>query len=196
VTGGARSAAVTGGATSAAVTTRRQRLPKLVRGLLFRCHHAVVGGERLMASGMPKLSIPHRGAQLVLGERVKFGKQVKFYLDSSDARIEIGSHSGINRRSEICVKSSVHIGEGCAIGWDVCITDNNYHEFEGSVAVAPVHIGDKVWIGSRALIMKGVTIGSGAVIGAGAVVTSDVPERTLVAGPQAKVIREDVSWKL
>jgi acetyltransferase-like isoleucine patch superfamily enzyme len=181
---------------SVAVTNRRERLPKLARGLLFRRHRAVVGGQRLMVSTVPKLSIPHRGAQIVLGERVRLGKHVKFYLDSSDARIEIGSFSGINRRTEICVRSSVHIGEGCAIGWDVCITDSNYHEFEGADVVAPVYIGDKVWIGSRALIMKGVTIGSGAVIGAGAVITSDVPERTLVAGPQAKVIRENVSWKI
>lgn len=173
---------------------RRERLPTLARGLLFRRHRAVVGGERLMVYGPLKLSIPHRGAQIVLGERIKLRAHVAFYLDSGDARIEIGSFSGVNRRTEICAKSSVHIGECCAIGWDVCITDNDFHEFEGSDSVSPVHIADKVWIGSRALILKGVTIGSGAVIGAGAVVTSDVPERALVGGPQAKVIRHNVSW--
>jgi acetyltransferase-like isoleucine patch superfamily enzyme len=59
---------------------------------------------------------------------------------------------------------------------------------------APVHIGSHVWIGARALILKGVRIGDGAVVAAGSVVTRDVPSRALVAGNPAQVIREDVSW--
>jgi acetyltransferase-like isoleucine patch superfamily enzyme len=173
-----------------------ERIPKLVRGLLFRRHRAVVGAERLMLSGRIKLSQRERGGQIVLGERIKVGKHVKLYLDSRDARIEIGSYSGINRRTEICSQDSVHIGERCAIGWDVCITDTDYHEFEGTRRTEPVHIGDGVWIGSRALILKGVTIGDGAVIGAGTVVSHDVPARGLVAGAHPKLIRENVSWSI
>jgi acetyltransferase-like isoleucine patch superfamily enzyme len=56
-------------------------------------------------------------------------------------------------------------------------------------------IGENVWIGYRAMILKGVTIGNGAVVAAGAIVTKDVPERSLVAGVPAKVIRENVEWK-
>jgi acetyltransferase-like isoleucine patch superfamily enzyme len=178
------------------VSGRLERIPKLSRGLLFRRHRAVVGAERLMLSGRIKLSQQHRGGQLVFGERVKIGQHVTFYLDSPEARIEIGSYSGINRRTEICSKASVHIGERCAIGWDVCITDTDYHEFEGIRSSKPVHIGDDVWIGSRAMILKGVTIGDGAVIGAGAVVAKDVPARALLAGAQSKLIRENVSWKI
>jgi len=44
-------------------------------------------------------------------------------------------------------------------------------------------------IGSGAVIMCGVTIGEGAMIGAGAVVTRDVPDRGLVAGVPARLIR-------
>ena len=43
-------------------------------------------------------------------------------------------------------------------------------------------------IGSNATILCGVTIGSGALIAAGAVVTSDVPEKAIVAGVPAKVV--------
>lgn len=55
---------------------------------------------------------------------------------------------------------------------------------------APIVIEENVWIGTRAIILKGVHIGSGAVVGAGAVVTHDVPSAALVAGVPAKVIRE------
>jgi acetyltransferase-like isoleucine patch superfamily enzyme len=169
----------------------------LARGLLLRRRPGVAGGERLMAFGPGiKVSRPHRGAQLFFGERVMVGEHVKFYLDSPEARIEVGAYSGINRRAEICAKTMVRIGEGCAIGWDVCITDSDYHEFENSDRVSPITIGDNVWIGARAMVLKGVTIGDGAVIAAGAVITRDVPERTLVAGPRAEVVRHDVSWVL
>jgi acetyltransferase-like isoleucine patch superfamily enzyme len=54
---------------------------------------------------------------------------------------------------------------------------------------AEVIIGNDVWIGANAVILKGVTIGDGAVVGAGAVVTSDVPPGAVVAGNPAKVIK-------
>ncbi len=51
-------------------------------------------------------------------------------------------------------------------------------------------IGNDVWIGNRAILLKGITIGDGAVIGAGAVVTKDVPPYTVVGGCPARIIRQ------
>ena len=174
-----------------------KRLPKLGLGLLFRRRlRTVTGGERLLVHGRIRVSSPHGGGRIVLGERVKLGRRMGLFLDSPEARIEIGSFTGINRRSEICAMTAVRIGARCAIGWDVCITDTDYHEFEGMKRSAPVEIGDDVWIGSRATILKGVTVGSGAVIGAGAVITRDVPAGALVTAAPSGVVRENVSWSV
>jgi acetyltransferase-like isoleucine patch superfamily enzyme len=62
------------------------------------------------------------------------------------------------------------------------------------VRVAPVDIGDDVWIGRGALVLPGVTIGDGAVVAAGAVVTKDVPAGSVVAGVPAKVVGRADSW--
>ena len=51
-----------------------------------------------------------------------------------------------------------------------------------------VVIGDRVWIGYRAIILPGVTIGEGAVVGAGAVVAKDVEAFSIVVGNPARVI--------
>ena len=58
------------------------------------------------------------------------------------------------------------------------------------VPCAPVVIGNRVWIGCNALVLKGVRIGDGAVVAAGTVVTRDVPANSLVGGNPARVIRE------
>ena len=52
-----------------------------------------------------------------------------------------------------------------------------------------VSIGNDVWIGARAIILRGVRIGDGAVIGAGAVVTKDVEPYAVVGGNPAKIIK-------
>ncbi len=95
-----------------------------------------------------------------------------------------------------CVKK-VTIGKGCAIAREVLIRDTDAHQLEGQghEVAAEIRIGDHVWIGTRAMILKGVTIGDGAVIAAGAVVTKDVPARCIAAGVPAKVIREGVEWQ-
>jgi maltose O-acetyltransferase len=51
-----------------------------------------------------------------------------------------------------------------------------------------VVIGDRAWIGYRAIIFPGIKIGEGAVVGAGAVVTKDVAPFTIVAGNPARPI--------
>lgn len=96
----------------------------------------------------------------------------------------------------ICAAVSIRIGEGTFIGADAMIFDNDFHSPEGEFrwgAVAldnpkPIVIGRGVFIGARALVLKGVTIGDRAVIGAGAVVTKDVPPRHTAVGNPARIL--------
>jgi acetyltransferase-like isoleucine patch superfamily enzyme len=46
----------------------------------------------------------------------------------------------------------------------------------------------------NATILKGVKIGNKAIIGAGSIVTKDVPDRAMVAGSPAKIIKERVEF--
>jgi acetyltransferase-like isoleucine patch superfamily enzyme len=112
------------------------------------------------------------------------------------AHLDLGSGYANNGLNLSCFKH-ISIGHGAAIAENVTIRDSDNHVVRGSTRseTAPVTIGDHVWIGMNALILKGVTIGDGAVVAAGAVVTKDVPAAALVAGVPAKVVREGVQWQ-
>jgi carbonic anhydrase/acetyltransferase-like protein (isoleucine patch superfamily) len=55
--------------------------------------------------------------------------------------------------------------------------------------VHSAHIGEGSLIGIGAIVLNGVRVGSGCIVGAGSVVTKDVPDRSLVMGIPAKVVR-------
>ena len=91
---------------------------------------------------------------------------------------------------------SVTIGERVAIAARTVITDTDHHDLTGSRGrTAPIVIGNDVWIGMGAVILKGVSIGDGAVVAAGSIVVRDVPPGTLVAGTPAREIRS-VTWTI
>jgi acetyltransferase-like isoleucine patch superfamily enzyme len=95
----------------------------------------------------------------------------------------------------ICAAVSVRIGEGTILGAGAMVLDTDFHQpdknfgWNSDVAkgAKPIVIGRGVFIGARAIILKGVTIGDRAVIGAGAVVTRDVPARHIAFGNPARV---------
>lgn len=113
-----------------------------------------------------------------------------------NAKLKIGSGYCTCGTQIVCAKE-ITIGNNVAIARDVIIRDTDAHEIIGKQhqKVKPVRIEDNVWIGNRAIIMKGVTIGEGSIIAAGAIVTKDVPKHSIVGGVPAKVIKENVTWK-
>jgi len=118
---------------------------------------------------------------------------------ASGATLKLKGHSYMNTNSIINCFQYIEIGYHTYISDNVCIQDSDNHiiKFEGveKPDTNPIIIGDYVWIAKNAIILKGVSIGNGAIIAAGSIVTKDVPERCLVAGNPAKVIKENVEWR-
>lgn len=124
--------------------------------------------------------------------------------------IEIGSNCYIGEGTRIWSQASIRIGNDVLISHLVDIHDTDGHPIDAAdrvldgrsilqgkgyltptkTASAPIEIGDLVWIGFKASILKGVRIGEGAIIAAGSVVTRDVPAFAIVAGNPAVVVRE------
>lgn len=102
----------------------------------------------------------------------------------------------INSGCSIDCFEEISIGDDVAISKGVTIRDSDNHQVSGGGRKsAPIRIGNHVWIGINATVLKGVAIGDGAIVAAGAVVTRDVPERALVAGVPARIIKTEIDWK-
>jgi acetyltransferase-like isoleucine patch superfamily enzyme len=166
---------------------RRHGVMPHLLGLWLR-RHFHQAGVVLACGGLPLASVDDRGGRIEVGSCAFFsGVRIECWRGAS---IRIGTGTYLNRGAEIVAARSVTIGRDCKIARDVIIMDTDQHGIgRGDAPAADVTIGDRVWIGARAIVLKGVTIGDDSVVGAGAVVTKDVPPRTVVAGTPARVIR-------
>jgi len=146
---------------------------------------------------------------VVLGEDVKIYRFVNLYGCTIGDHTRVGTFVEIQKGATIgkrCKISShtficegIEIGDGCFVGHGVmfindkhprAVTPEGAPESEADWAdrFVGTKIGDRVSIGSGAVIMGGITIGDDALIGAGAVVTKDVAAGATVAGVPARVM--------
>lgn len=133
---------------------------------------------------------PYR--QFALGR----GSVVESYscINNAVGDVIIGDHTRIGLHNTIIGPVSIGNNVNLAQGITVTALNHNFDDAtkridEQGVSTKPVVIGNDVWIGANVVVLPGVTIGSHCVVAAGAVVTKDVPDRTLVAGVPAKVIK-------
>lgn len=102
-----------------------------------------------------------------------------FTLLDGSGGLRIGRHCSI--------ASGVQIYTHDTVRWSVENLEKDHVNY-GHVDRAPVRIGDNVYIGANAVILKGVNIGDQCVIGAGAVVTKSLPPRCVAAGVPARIV--------
>lgn len=159
----------------------------------------LLGG--MLSVGQKYLSKTHYRSWIWIMKRGKLEVNGAFVLhEGASIHIHEGGHlilwgGYFNENVSLVCESTIIIGEGVTIAPGVVIRDCDSHEIVGAPSAKPITIGKHVWIGTNAIILKGVVIGDGAVIGAGAVVTKDVPNRCVVAGNPARVVKTDINWK-
>lgn len=113
-----------------------------------------------------------------------------------NAILSIGDGTYINEGANVAVKHRISIGEHCAISNDVSIMDSDFHTIiDKEEKESSVSIGNHVWIGEGAIILKNVSIGDNCIIGAKTVVTKNVPSGCVAVGNPMKIIKTDVNWK-
>lgn len=121
--------------------------------------------------------------------------------------VQIGNYCDFTSVILLC-ELRLEIGNYVSIGWNCTIADSDFHPVEPDIRIRdsialsplgdttkrpeveckPVVIGDDVFIGPNAAILKGVTVGPGSFIEPGSIVTKDIPQGSKVAGNPARVV--------
>ncbi len=181
------------------ISTHLFRLICQINGIKF--------SKGLVAKGLPFLHLK-RGSIITLGENVKINSRLfanpigrnQRSVFSIRGTLEIGNNFGMSS-STIVAHKSVKIGDNVKIGGNVVIYDTDFHslishernaipEVKNNINMAPVSIGNNVFIGAHSTILKGVCIGDHSIIGAGSVVTKSIPENEIWGGNPAKFIKK------
>ena len=145
------------------------------------------------------------------GIGLRVGNNVTFWRTSiavdKTGYIEVGNDCYIANASLVS-SVRISIGSRVMIAGGVTVVDSDFHplgpaeRIADSIALSPignrekrpavvsreVTIGDDVWVGYNATVLKGVSIGAGAVVEPGSVVIRDVPPGVTVAGNPAHIV--------
>jgi serine acetyltransferase len=199
------------------MTRRRALAARLIRGAWHYAERTAAitadspGGRRFAALGPGSMLAFPTGA--VYGERwiaIGDATMVAAYTTicagmtpdhdlGPDPVLRIGDRCVIGRGSNIIAHYSIDIGDDVYTGPYVYITDQNHSYADPDQPIgaqwpvnSAVRIGPGSWLGTGAVILPGSDIGRNVVVAAGAVVRGAVPDRCVVAGIPARVVREYV----
>jgi len=152
---------------------------------LYVCNHIVAH----IPSHFVRLAFYRRimGFQLDEGVAIHLGAR----FDCARG-LKIGANSVINENCRLDPRGGIAIGKSVAIaaGTIILTADHDPDSRDFAGRIRPVAIADRVWVGTRAMIMPGVTIGEGAIVAAGAVATKNVQAFLIVAGIPARPLRQ------
>jgi carbonic anhydrase/acetyltransferase-like protein (isoleucine patch superfamily) len=138
------------------------------------------------------------GAQVTMSAGLLPGQDL-----GPDPVLRIGDRCVIGRGSHIVAHASVRIEDDVWTGPYVYITDQNHGYTDPDMPIGrqfpvnrPVSIGAGSWLGAGVIVLPGARIGRNVVVAAGSVVRGEVPDRCVVAGVPAKIVREytDAGW--
>ncbi|SEC07609.1 acyltransferase [Paenibacillus sp. GP183] len=135
-----------------------------------------------------RIEVFSKHAKIEIGKFVFIRKNVSIRVDD-DGELQIADKVFINDNCTINCASRISIGRNTKIAPNVCINDHdhNYKNADkGHLVKGEVVIGENVWIGSNAVILRDTFIGDNAVIAAGSVVKGNVPANTLFINKREK----------
>jgi acetyltransferase-like isoleucine patch superfamily enzyme len=135
-----------------------------------------------------------RSARLRIGRWAWIGHGTKIRVHEGE--VSIGAKTVMGQECTISAYQHVSIGRECIVADRVMLIDFDHGVTEvdrpiraQGIYKRDVHVGNNVWIGYGACVLRGVTVGDNTVIGTSSVVTRDVPENAVVGGVPARIIR-------
>lgn len=141
--------------------------------------------------------------RILIQESCKFRNGGSIWFEDSGGSLLVGKKSTFESVSLAIVepKSTITIGEDCMFAYDIELRTSDSHSLidansgERINYAKDIHIGNHVWVGGKALILKGVKVADNSVIAAGSIVTKQFEQAGIVIGGNpARQIKTGVDW--
>ena len=139
---------------------------------------------------------------LIKATRHRYIRHTTFGMENG-GKITFGGGISVYKNLNVVAKAGkrIDIGDECMFARDIIVRNDDGHTIidavTGDIINAPenIKIADKVWIGSRSMILKGAEIAEGSVVGAMALVNKKFKDKNIIiAGVPAKKVKENIIW--
>jgi len=140
----------------------------------FRARLLVLFGADIPSPGQvvvfptAKITLPWR---LTLAPRAMIGPRVTLY-----------------NLARITFRRGANVSQNCHL----CAGTHDFNRWDMPLVIAPIDIGENVWLGADVFVGPGVTIGELAVVGARSVVVHPLPPRKICVGQPCRAIKDRV----
>lgn len=139
------------------------------------------------------------GSELIFKGKAGFGNGFKMCLGGG--KLVVGQRFTLTAESSIVCYDEIEFGNDCLLSWDILVMDTDFHKIYSNEnrLINPnrkITVGDNVWIGCRATILKGSSIPSGSIVAANSVVSGKLDEQNAIyAGSPSIKIKSSINWK-
>jgi len=148
----------------------------------------------------PKYIWGYRDSSGEFRPNVQWSDTVEFY---NKKNIKIADNVFLAHYVILDGSKPISIGEGTQLGARVIVYTHSTHmairmygrhkrvlvnKGKGAYTLAPVKIGQYVFVGAGSIIMAGVTLGDGCIIAAGSLIQMDIESRSIVKGNPARIV--------
>ena len=136
-----------------------------------------------------------------IGRKCNLGQ---LFIHAEDhGHVTIGVRSTFNGYVRLLLHEAgrITIGSDCLFAGQVDVTVSDMHSIIDVATgrrlnpARDVRLDDHVWVGQRAMILKGAHVQSGSIIGAAALVTGEIPANCMAVGTPARVVKTGVTWQ-
>jgi acetyltransferase-like isoleucine patch superfamily enzyme len=186
------------------ILSRNVYLKKMEGSIVFNCpiKYNLVNfgfGEIGIFDEKRSRSIWQVSGKVVFNGKALLGHGTKISVDKKGI-LNVGSNFKVTAETAIVCHNKIEFGENCLLSWDILIMDTDSHSVIDSngnknTMLKPIYIGNHVWIGCRATILKGSVIPNDCVIGANSVLNSKYEiSNAIYAGSPAKLMKQNINW--